>query len=73
MLLMRDGVQPRGENYQWDSTKGQMAPEGARLLCRALRPTAEITHVLVSGRGCDKGVREARRGLNIDSKVLVSK
>ena len=49
MLLMRDGVQPRGENYQWDSTKGQMAPEGARLLCRALRPTAEIPHILASG------------------------
>ena len=30
-------------------TKGQAAPEGARVLCRALRPTTEIPHVAASG------------------------
>ena len=29
-------------NARWGSTKDQTAPEGVRLLCRALRPTTEI-------------------------------
>jgi len=31
------------------STNDQTAPEGARLLCRVLRPTTEIPRVLVLG------------------------
>ena len=31
------------------STKDQAAPEGSRVLCRALRLTTGISHVLVSG------------------------
>ena len=33
----------------WGNIRDQTAPEGARLLCQALRPTTEIPHVAASG------------------------
>ena len=43
------GEQKSASYAWWGSTKDQVAPEGPRLLCRALRPTTEISHVLASG------------------------
>ena len=37
------GEQKGASDARWGSTKGQAAPEGARLLCRALRPTTGIS------------------------------
>ena len=46
----------------WGSTKDQTAPEGARLLCWALRPTTGITHILASGCAVVKNTRKKTLG-----------
>ena len=53
------GERKGASNAWWGSTKDKTASEGARLMCRALRPTTDISHILAIGfRRCAGAARK---------------